>query len=113
MGNGLTYAQKLKIARETELKIGVDTGFQKAADFFGIALYEEGFGEQRLERIARRVMELDDEYGDAWTKSTESDYKQEQIDRVLKKAYGKNFTPFYERNPYIAKFNYKTGGNGR
>lgn len=34
MGNGLTYAQKLAIARQTELTIGVDTGFQKAADFF-------------------------------------------------------------------------------
>ena len=49
MGNGLTYAQKLAIARQTELTIGVDTGFQKAADFFSIALYEEGFGEQRQE----------------------------------------------------------------
>lgn len=50
MGNGLTYAQKLAIARQTELTIGVDTGFQKAADFFSIALYEEGFGEQRQEK---------------------------------------------------------------
>ncbi len=110
MGKGLNYAQKLQIARDTELKIGVLTGFQKACDFFGIALYEEGFGEVRLERLARRVMKLDDELGDAWTKSEEADYKQEQIDRVLKKAYGKNFTPFAERNPYIAKFNYKSGG---
>ena len=67
MANGLTYAQRLQIARDTELQIGVDTGFQKAADFFGIALYEEGFGEKSLEKIARRVMELDEEYGDAWT----------------------------------------------
>ena len=110
MGKGLNYAQKLQIARDTELKIGVDAGFQKAADFFGIALYEEGFGEQRLERIARRVMQLDDEFGEAWSNSKEADYKQEQIDRVLKKAYGKNFTPFAERNPYIAKFDYKAGG---
>lgn len=110
MAKGLTYAQKIQAARDTELKIGVDAGFQKAADFFGIALYEEGFGAQRLERIALRVMQLDDEYGEAWTKSVEADYKQEQIDRVLKKAYGKNFTPFAERNPYIAKYNYKAGG---
>ena len=50
MANGLTYAQRLQIARDTELQIGVDTGFQKAADFFDIALYEEGFGEKRLEK---------------------------------------------------------------
>lgn len=110
MGNGLTYAQKLAIARQTELTIGMDTGFQKAADFFGIALSEEGFGEKRLEKIARRVMELDQEYGDAWTGCVEADYKQEQIDRILKKAYGKNFTPFFERNPYIKKFNYAGKG---
>lgn len=110
MGNGLTYAQKLAIARQTELTIGVDTGFQKAEDFFSIALYEEGFGEQRQEKIARRVMELDQEYGDAWTGRVEADYKQEQIDRILKKAYGKNFTPFLERNPYIKKFNYAGKG---
>lgn len=110
MGNGLTYAQKLAIARQTELTIGVDTGFQKAADFFSIALYKEGFGEQRQEKIARRVMELDQEYGDAWTGRVEADYKQEQIDRILKKAYGKNFTPFSERNPYIKKFNYAGKG---
>ena len=110
MANGLTYAQRLQIARDTELQIGVDTGFQKAADFFGIALYEEGFGEKRLEKIARRVMELDEEYGDAWTGRSEADYKQEQIDRVLKKAYGKNFTPFFDRNPYIKKFNYAGKG---
>lgn len=75
-----------------------------------IALYEEGFGEKRLEKIARRVMELDEEYGDAWTGRAEADYKQEQIDRVLKKAYGKNFTPFFDRNPYIKKFNYAGKG---
>lgn len=50
MGKGLTYAQKLAIARQTELTIGVDIGFQKAADFFAIALYEEGFGPQRQEK---------------------------------------------------------------
>lgn len=110
MAKGLTYAQKVKAAREAELQIGVDTGFQKAADFFGMALYEEGYGEQRQERIARRVMQLDDELGEAWTNSKEADYKQEQVDRILKKAYGKNFSPFAERNPYIAKFDYKAGG---
>ena len=83
MGKGLNYAQKRQIARDTELKIGVLTGFQKACDFWGISLYEEGFGEVRLERLARRVMQLDD---------------------------GKNFSPFAERNPYIAKFDYKSGG---
>lgn len=110
MGNGLTYAQKQVIARQTALTIGMDTGFQKAADFFGIALYEEGFGEKRLEKIARRVMELDQEYGDAWTDCDDADYKQEQIDRVLKKAYGKNFESFFERHPYIKKFNYNGKG---
>lgn len=110
MGKGLNYAQKRQIARDTELKIGVLTGFQKACDFWGISLYEEEFGEVRLERLARRVMQLDDELGDAWTKSEEADYMQEQVDRILKKAYGKNFSPFAERNPYIAKFDYKSGG---
>ena len=104
---GYTRSQ---IARHTELKIGVLTGFQKACYFWGISLYEEGFGEVRLERLARRVMQLDDELGDAWTKSEEADYMQEQVDRILKKAYGKNFSPFAERNPYIAKFDYKSGG---
>lgn len=91
MGKGLNYAQKRQIARDTELKIGVLTGFQKACDFWGISLYEEGFGEVRLERLARRVMQLDDELGDAWTKSEEADYMQEQVDRILKKHTEKTF----------------------
>lgn len=110
MGKGLTYAQKLAIARQTELTIGVDIGFQKAADFFAIALYEEGFGPQRQEKIVCRVMELDSEYGDAWTDGNEADYKQEQIDRILKKAFGEKFESFFERNPYIKKANYAGKG---
>lgn len=110
MGNGPNYMQRLVAATQAGFTTGCSVGFQKSADLFGVALYEEGFGEARLERIALRVRELEHEYGDAWNDAVEADYQQEQIDRVLKKAYGKNFVPFETRNPDIKKITYGKKG---
>lgn len=71
---------------------------------------KKGSARSGRKKIVCRVMELDSEYGDAWTDGNEADYKQEQIDRILKKAFGEKFESFFERNPYIKKANYAGKG---
>ena len=67
----------------------------------------DGYGPERLYKLAVKVAELDAELGDAWGCGNESDVLQEKLDRILKRGYGERFQPFYARNEHIKKFNYK------
>ena len=108
--SGKGYAQRMFMERAKFLDIGVEAGFQKAADLFMSALVTEfGFGETKVMRLKETVERLDKEYGKAWLNETESGWAQEQIDAVLKHVSGDQFVPFRQRNQYIQQFNY----NGR
>ena len=71
------------------------------------ALAQEGFGAERMIRMYDRVEALNKELGIAWMCEPESDYAQEQLDRILEPVCGDRFTPFHARNPDVKQFNYK------
>lgn len=105
----MNYMQKLEQLAQANLDIGFNAGFQAATDLWMLALAQEGFGPGRMQRTARRVMELYRELGHAWRNEPESDYAQEQIDRVLKPLCGEEFVPFRERNEWVRKLKYGKG----
>ena len=74
-----------------------------------LALAQEGFGPGRMQRTAHGVAQLYRELGHAWRNEPESDYAQEQIDRVLEPLCGGEFVPFRERNEWVRKLKYGKG----
>lgn len=108
--SGKNYAQRMFMERAKFLDIGVEAGFQKSADLFLAALVLEfGFGETKAKRLKETVEMLDREYGNAWQTDNESDWAQEQIDAIIKRASGDQFVPFPKRNPWVLQFNYHNG----
>lgn len=105
----MSYMQKLEQLAQTNLDIGFNAGFQAATDLWMLALAQEGFGPGRMWRTAHGVAQLYREFGHAWRNEPESDYAQEQIDRVLKPLCGEEFVPFRERNEWVRKLKYGKG----
>lgn len=103
----MNFAQRLKETLQTGLDTGFKAGVQKGCDLWMAALAQEGFGAERMMRIYDRVEELNKELGIAWMCEPESDYAQEQLDRILEPVCGDRFTPFHARNPDVKQFNYK------
>lgn len=109
----MKYAEKLTMAREMHLNAGMRVGMQRMADLVAIALNDPAvmgkgvLGAGRLKNVFERVKELDDLFSEAFTTNTEADYKQEQLDRILKRIYGeKDFCGFAERYPNIRQVGY-------
>lgn len=105
----MNYMQKLEQLAQANLDIGFNAGFQAATDLWMLALAQEGFGPGRMQRTAHGVAQLYRELGHAWRNEPESDYAQEQIDRVLKPLCGEAFVPFRERNEWVRKLKYVKG----
>ena len=105
----MSYMQKLEQLAQANLDIGFRSGFQAATDLWMLALAQEGFGPGRMQRTAHGVAQLYRELGHAWRNEPESDYAQEQIDRVLEPLCGEEFVPFRERNEWVRKLKYGKG----
>jgi hypothetical protein len=103
----MKYVDQLDAVGRAAMEIGVEAGMQKISDMFLAALALEGYGEDRLVRLAARVSELDSEFDGAYGCGPEADGLQERLDAILRKACGSHFVPFRERNPHIREFNYK------
>lgn len=106
----MNFAKQLTAMNRSSLDIGFKAGFQKGCDLWMAALAKEGFGPERMLRMAEKVEALDKQLGLAWQCEAESDYAQEQLDRVLQPVCGERFAPFRERNPDIKQFDYKKRG---
>lgn len=102
----MKYLDRMQAELEAAANLGEEVGFQKCADFFFLALAEDGWGEARLKELYDSVHALQDEFAEAYRCSAESDWLQERMDEKLKKACGAYFVPFRLRNPYIKQFNY-------
>ena len=103
----MKYIDQLEAVSRAAMEIGMEAGMQKVSDMFLAALAQEGFGEERLYRLACRVSELDTEFDGAYGCGPEADWLQERLDTILRKACGSHFVPFRERNPHVREFNYK------
>lgn len=62
----MKYIDQLDAVGRAAMEIGVEAGMQKVSDMFLAALAQEGFGEERLYRLACRVSELDAEFDGAY-----------------------------------------------
>lgn len=103
----MRYVDQLDAVGRAAMEIGVEAGMQKVSDMFLAALAQEGFGAERMIRMYERVEAINNELGIAWMCEPESDYAQEQLDRILEPVCGNRFTPFRDRNPDVKQFNYK------
>ena len=82
----MKYIDQLEAVSRAAMEIGVEAGMQKVSDMFLAALAQEGFGEERLYRLACRVSELDTEFDGAYGCGPEADWLQERLDAILRKA---------------------------
>ena len=62
----MKYVDQLDAVGRAAMEIGVEAGMQKISDMFVAALALEGYGEERLVRLAQRVSELDTEFDGAY-----------------------------------------------
>lgn len=69
----MKYIDQLDAVGRAAMEIGVEAGMQKVSDMFLAALAQEGFGEERLYRLACRVSELDAEFDGAYGCGPEAD----------------------------------------
>lgn len=76
----MKYIDQLEAVSRAAMEIGVEDGMQKVSDMFLAALAQEGFGEERLYRLACRVSELDTEFDGAYGCGPEADWLQERLD---------------------------------
>lgn len=104
----MNYAQKRQQEQQTYLQIGMDLGMQRMADIVAIVLNDRqllgsrAMGSDTLAKVFAKVLELDSQLADAYTRGPEADYCQERMDRRLLEIYGKDrFVPFNERYPMV------------
>ena len=72
----MKYVDQLDAVGRAAMEIGVEAGMQKISDMFVAALALEGYGEERLVRLAQRVSELDTEFDGAYGCGPEADWLQ-------------------------------------
>lgn len=103
----MSYLDKLDAMLDAGVELGEEIGMQKCADYFFVALAVRGFGQDRLKDIFDLVHEVQRDYSGAYRCDAESDFLQERMDSILRKACGEYFVPFAERNPHIRQYNYR------
>ena len=103
-----------KSRREQHIfELGEQIGIQKMLDYIYIAMNQlDGYGHDRCCRIYKKLVELTDYFHPAFTDNVEADYKQEQLDGLLRQICGEDFVPFYERYPELKKIDYSKSKKG-
>ena len=103
------YLDRQRKAQQTYLDIGEEMGMQKMWDYVQIALRDPDvmgkdiLGKARLQKVYKKLGELADHYETAFTDDKEADNRQEELDGVLREAWGDELHTFFERYPYIRK----------
>lgn len=107
------YLKKQDALIMAGFRAGMDTGVQRTADFFAIALNspevmgKDTLGYARIKKIYARAMELQKEFAPAFQKGPEQDYYQELLDRRLKQIFPpEDYVPFSDRYENITKPKY-------
>lgn len=112
MAGGNAYLKKQQAERQVCLDIGEEMGMQKMWDYLQIVLRnpeimkKDIFGKERINIIFEGLKEVADEFHVAFTDDKEADYYQEKLDAALREIHGDELKTFYERYPYIKKFDY-------
>lgn len=103
-----SFASSITEAYARGLRVGQDTGYQRAYDYIAVAMRDSGMSGARIHDILRKAEALDDDLGAAWEprSDVEADYYQEKLDERLREIFGDEFAPFAKRYPYIREVRY-------
>lgn len=91
---------------------GMDMGVQLAHDYIQIALRDKPtmakdvFGRERIERVLKKVLSLDDYFSIAFSDHVEADYRRAELDYALREIWGNDLVPFEKRYPMATTFRY-------
>jgi hypothetical protein len=100
------------------LLAGMNLGMQAATDYMQIALRDkevmgkDTFGRKRIDKILRKIMELDDQFSVAYSGAVDADYYQEKMDAILREVWGDDLLPFYKRYPDLKQHDYSKARKG-
>jgi hypothetical protein len=109
------YLDRQRKAQQTYLDIGEEMGMQKMWDYVQIALRDPDvmgkdiLGKARLEKVYKKLGELADHYKTAFTDDVEADFRQEELDGVLREVWGDELSVFKDRYPYLKEQKYNKG----
>lgn len=107
------YIKRQQAVQQGFLDAGEQMGMQKMWDYLQIAVRcpdvmgNDILGRKRIEKIFAKCKELADHYHEAFTDGVEADYRQEELDGVLREIWGDDLNTFYERYPQLKKVDYK------
>ena len=91
---------------------GLRSGRQQILDMVSLVLRDpdimgkDTFGKDRIVKLYDALKKEVDFYHVCFTDDKEADYFQEKMDAELREIWGDELQPFYERYPYIKKFDY-------
>lgn len=106
------YLEKQAAMRQGYFTAGLQTGRQQILDMVSLVLRDpeimgkDTLGKERLRKIYAKLTEIANEYHTAFTADPEADYWQDALDRHLREVWGDELQTFYERYPYVKKFDY-------
>jgi hypothetical protein len=109
------YLARQRAAQQTYLDIGEEMGIQKAWDYIQIVLHnpavmgKNALGKGKIKKVYEELAKVSDHYKTAFSDDKEADYRQEELDGVLREIWGDEFVPFKDRYPYIKEQSYKKG----
>lgn len=109
------YLERQRKIQQTYLDIGEEMGIQKAWDYIQIVLRnpevmgKNAFGKGKMKKVYEELAKVSDHYKTAFSDDKEADYRQEELDGVLREIWEDDLVPFKDRYPYIRQFNYKKG----
>jgi hypothetical protein len=109
------YLAKRNAINQAFLDAGEQLGMQKMWDYVQMKLRDpkivdkDIFGRERLEKLFIGCKECADYFHPAFTDDVEADYKQEEMDAILREVWKEELSPFYERYPQLKKIQYDKG----
>lgn len=109
------YLSRIKAEKQAAFDVGKEIGMQQMWDYVQIALRTHEvcgpviFGRKQIKALYAMLTQLADDYKIAFELTDETDYKQEEMDAKLREIWGDELQGFYERYPYLKKFDYVTG----
>lgn len=115
---GQTFLKQQQKMQQTFLDIGEEMGVQKCWDYIQTVLRDpeimgnKTLARPMLEKVYTALSQKADHYKKAFSFDVEADYVQEELDGELREIWGEDLVPFYERYPYVRKFQYNKGRKG-
>ena len=112
------YIKKRTERDQAWLDTGEEMGIQKMADYLAIALHDPDvmgkniYSRKRIDLFMKKLGELADFYGKAFSLKKEADWYQEKLDDALKEIYGDDLQKFNVRYPKMKELSYKKAQKG-